>query len=73
MLKQLQKRYEGRVLFTVIFNHLTLVLSAIEGVPGVLSTLLTSVVPYSLTRATLMSPGLDEIHVCGHVRSEFNH
>ena len=29
--------------------------------PGVLSTLVTSVVLYSLTRATLMSPGQDEV------------
>ena len=30
-LKQFEKRYEGRVSFTIIFNHLTLVLIAIEG------------------------------------------
>ena len=33
--------------------------------PGALSTLVTSVVLYSLTRATLMSPGKDETRVCG--------
>ena len=33
--------------------------------PGALSTLVTSVVLYSLTRATLMSPGQDETRVCG--------
>ena len=32
--------------------------------PGVLSTLVTSVVLCSLTRATLMSPGQDETRVC---------
>ena len=31
--------------------------------PGVLSTLVTSVVLYSLTRATLMSPGQDKTRV----------
>ena len=41
--------------------------------PGVLSTLVTSVVLYSLTRATLMSPGKDETRVCGYIRSEFIH
>ena len=35
--------------------------------PGVLSTLVTSVVLYSLTRATLMSPGKDETRVCGYI------
>ena len=34
---------------------------------GVLSTLVTSVVLYSLTRATLMSPGQDETRVCGYI------
>ena len=28
---------------------------------------------YSLTRATLMSPGKDETRVCGYIRSEFIH
>ena len=32
--------------------------------PGTLSTLVTSVVLYSLARATLMSPGKDETRVC---------
>ena len=41
--------------------------------PGALSTLVTSDVHYSLTRATLMSPGKDETHVCGYIRSEFIH
>ena len=41
--------------------------------PGVLSTLVTSVVLYSLTRATLMSPGQDETRVCGYLCSEFIH
>ena len=41
--------------------------------PGALSTLVTWVVLYSLTRATLMSPGKDETHVCGYIRSEFIH
>ena len=31
-----------------------------------LSTLVSSVVLYSLTRATLMSPGKDETRVCGY-------
>ena len=34
--------------------------------PGALSTLVTSVVLYSLTRATLMSPGNDKTHICGY-------
>ena len=33
--------------------------------PGALSTLVTSAVHYSLTRATMMSPGKDETRVCG--------
>ena len=41
--------------------------------PGVLSTLVRSVVLYSLTRATLMSPGQGETRVCGYIRSEFIH
>ena len=35
--------------------------------PGALSTLVTSVVLCSLTRATLMSPGKDETRVCGYI------
>ena len=35
--------------------------------PGALSTLMTSVVLYLLTRATLMSPGKDETCVCGYM------
>ena len=35
--------------------------------PGVLSTLVTSIVLYSLTRATLMSPGKDEIRICVYI------
>ena len=35
--------------------------------PGALNTLVTSVVLYSLTRATLMSPGNDETRVCGYI------
>ena len=35
--------------------------------PGALSTLVTSVVLYSLTRATLMSPGKDETRICGYI------
>ena len=34
---------------------------------------MTSVVLYSLTRATLMSPGKDETRACGYIRSEFIH
>ena len=34
---------------------------------GVLSTLVTSVVLYSLTRATLMSPGQSKTYVCGYI------
>ena len=41
--------------------------------PGALSTLVTSVVLYSLTRATLISPGKDETRVCGYICSEFIH
>ena len=35
--------------------------------PGALRTLVTSVVLYSLTRATLMSPGKDETRACGYI------
>ena len=35
--------------------------------PGALSTVVTSVVLYSLTRATLMSPRKDETRVCGYM------
>ena len=35
--------------------------------PGALSTLVTSVVLYSLTQDTLMSPGKDETCVCGYM------
>ena len=38
---------------------------------GILSTLVTSVVLFSLTPATLTSPGQDETSVCEYVRSEF--
>ena len=41
--------------------------------PGPLSTLVTSVLLYLLTQATLMSPGKDETRVCGYIRSEFIH
>ena len=41
--------------------------------PGALSILITSVVLYSLTRATLMSPRKDETYVCGYIRFEFIH
>ena len=41
--------------------------------PGALSILVTSVILYSLTRASLMSPGKDETHVCWYIRSEFIH
>ena len=34
---------------------------------GALSTLVTSVVLYSLTRATLMSPGKGETGLCGYM------
>ena len=42
----------------------------LSSTPGVLSTLVTLAVLYSITRATLMSPGQDETCVCGYVRSE---
>ena len=38
-----------------------------------MSTLLTSLVLYLLTRAILMSPGKDETRICGYIRSEFIH
>ena len=41
--------------------------------PGALSTLVTTVVLYSLIQATLMSPGKDETCVCGYIPSEFIH
>ena len=40
---------------------------------GAFSTLVTSVVLYSLTRATLMSRRKDETRVYGYMRSEFIH
>ena len=40
--------------------------------PGDFSTLETSVVLYSLTQATLMTPGKDETRVCGHIHMRFN-
>ena len=39
----------------------------LSSAPGVLSTLVTSVVLYSLTRATLMNPGQNETRVCGYM------
>ena len=39
----------------------------ISSARGALSTLVTSVVLYSLTRATLTSPGKDETRVCGYI------
>ena len=39
----------------------------LSSAPGVLSTLVTSVVLYSLTRATLMSPWKDKTCVCGYI------
>ena len=33
--------------------------------PGTFSTLVTSVVLYLVTRATLVGPGQDKAHVCG--------
>ena len=39
----------------------------LSSAPGVLSILVTSVVLYSLTRATLMNPGQDETRVCGDI------
>ena len=41
--------------------------------PGALSTVVTSVVLYSLTRATPMSAGKDETRVSGYINSEFIH
>ena len=35
--------------------------------PGSLSTLVTSVVLYSLIRALMMSPGKDKTRVCGDI------
>ena len=45
----------------------------LSSAPGALSTLLTSVVLYSLTLTRLMSPGQDEIRLCRYIRSEFFH
>ena len=39
----------------------------LSSAPGVLSTLVTLVVLYSLIRATLMSYWQDEIRVCGYI------
>ena len=38
--------------------------------PGALSSLVTSVVLYSLTRATPMSPGKDETRACGYIYAQ---
>ena len=38
-----------------------------SSVSGALSTLVTSAVLYSLTGATVMSPGKDETRVCGYI------
>ena len=43
----------------------------LSSAPGVLCTLVTSVVLCSLTQATLMSPAQDETRACGYVHSEF--
>ena len=40
--------------------------------PGALSTLVTYVVLYSLTRTTLMSPGKNEIRACRYALNFFN-
>ena len=40
---------------------------SLSSAPGVFSTLVTSVVLFSLTRATLMSPGQDETRLCGYI------
>ena len=45
----------------------------LSSAPNVLSTLVMSVVLYSLTQATLMSPGKEETRACGYVHSEFIH
>ena len=45
----------------------------LSSAPSALSTLVTSVVLYSLTRATLMSPGQDETRLCGYICSELIH
>ena len=61
-----------------IFNYISIYLSIytymymllafwLSSAPGVLSTLVTSVVLYSLTRATLMNPGQIETRVCGYM------
>ena len=52
-------------------HHTTSILAKL--IPGALSTLVASVVLYSLTRATMMSPGKNETRVCGYIRSEFIH
>ena len=39
----------------------------LSSAPGSLSTLVTSVILYSLTRATLMTPGKVEARVCGYI------
>ena len=38
----------------------------ISSAPGTLTTLVTSVALYSLTRATMMSPWQDQTRVCGY-------
>ena len=37
--------------------------------PGALSILVRSVVLYSLTRTTMISPGKDETRVCGYIKT----
>ena len=61
---------ENRILFCSFTTPQTFWQSS---APGPLTTLMTSVVLYSLTRATLMSPGKDEARVSGCIRSEFIH
>ena len=62
-----------KIFILYIYIYTTLQAFWQSSAPGALSSLVASVVLYSLTRATLTSPGKDETCVCGHIRSEFIH
>ena len=54
-----------RTEYFLFVHHTTNILASSP--PGALSTLVTSVVLYSLTLATLMSPGKDKTRLCGYI------
>ena len=60
------KLYFSKYLY-YIYIYTTLQAFWQSSAPGALSSLVASVVLYSLTRATLTSPGKDERRVCGYI------